>query len=76
MLWAPKIVRVPMVGISLLPLESPRTKSHLDVASVERCIIYYKGGRWWLPRSLGHGESCESELLVAHPSTKSAPTMH
>jgi hypothetical protein len=20
---------------------------------------YYKGGRWWLPSSLGHGESCE-----------------
>jgi hypothetical protein len=34
------------------------------------------GGRWWLPPSLGHGESCESELPVARPSTKSAPTMH
>jgi len=33
-------------------------------------------GRWWLPPSLGYGESCESELPVAHPSTKSAPTMH
>ncbi len=26
-----------------LPLESPGTKSHLDVAPVERCKIYYKG---------------------------------
>jgi hypothetical protein len=23
-------------------------------------ILY--GGRWWLPSSLGHGESCESEV--------------
>jgi hypothetical protein len=34
------------------------------------------GGRWWLPPSLGHGECCVSRLLVARPSTKSAPTMH
>jgi hypothetical protein len=33
-------------------------------------------GRWRLPPSPSHGESCESELLVAHPNTKSAPTMH
>jgi hypothetical protein len=34
------------------------------------------GGRWWLPSSLGRGESCESELPMVHPSTKSVPTMH
>jgi hypothetical protein len=32
-------------------------------------ILY--GGRWWLPSSLGHGESSESVLLVACPNTKS-----
>ncbi len=42
-LWAPKVVGVPIVGISGLPLGSLETKSHLDVASVERCKIYYKG---------------------------------
>jgi hypothetical protein len=31
------------MGISRLPLGSPETKNHLDVAPVERCIIYYKG---------------------------------
>jgi hypothetical protein len=31
------------VGISGLPLGSPRTKSHLDVAHVERRRVYYKG---------------------------------
>ncbi len=32
-------------------------------------ILY--GGRWWLPPSLGHGESSESMLHVACPNTKS-----
>ncbi len=48
--------------ISGLPLGSPGTKCHLDVAPVENYIEYCKGGRWWLPFSLGHGESCESEV--------------
>ncbi len=31
------------MGILGLPLGSPRTKSHLDVAPVKSCRIYYKG---------------------------------
>jgi hypothetical protein len=31
------------MGISRLPLGSPETKSHLDVAPVERRKVYYKG---------------------------------
>jgi hypothetical protein len=31
------------MGILGLPLGSPETKSHLDVAPVERCRVYYKG---------------------------------
>jgi hypothetical protein len=42
-LWAPKVVGVLTLGISRLPLGSARTKSHLDVAPTERCIVYYKG---------------------------------
>ncbi len=42
-LWAPKVVKVPIVRISGLPLGSPRTKCHLDVAPVERHKDYYKG---------------------------------
>ncbi len=34
-------------------------------------ILY--GGRWWLPLSLGHGESCESKVARGCPSTKGAP---
>jgi hypothetical protein len=74
-LCALKVVGVLVVGILGFPLRSPETKSHLDVAPVERHRVY-KERRWWFPPSLGHGESCVSELPMAHPSTKSAPTMH
>ncbi len=42
-LWGSKVAGVPTGGISGLPLGSPRKKSHLDVASVESCRVYYKG---------------------------------
>jgi hypothetical protein len=43
MLCAFKVAGVPVVGISGFPLGSPGTKSHLDVAPVEGCRVYYKG---------------------------------
>jgi hypothetical protein len=42
-LWRPKVVGVPTLAISGLPLGSPGTKSHLYVGLVERCKVYYKG---------------------------------
>jgi hypothetical protein len=47
-LWAPKVTGILIVGILIfpfgrVPLGSPGTKSHLDVAPVERCRVYYKG---------------------------------
>jgi hypothetical protein len=42
-LWAPKVVGVPTLGISGLPLRSPRKKWHLGASSVARHIVYYKG---------------------------------
>jgi hypothetical protein len=42
-LWAPKVARVPVGGISGLPFGSPKTKCHLDVGLVERYKVYYKG---------------------------------
>jgi hypothetical protein len=42
-LCAPKVTEVLAVGISGLPLGSPKTKSHLDVALMERHKVYYKG---------------------------------
>ncbi len=40
---ASKVTGIPIVKISGLPFGSLRTKSHLDVALMERCIVYYKG---------------------------------
>jgi hypothetical protein len=42
-LCASKVKGVPIVGILRLPLGNPGTKSHLDVAPVESCGVYYKG---------------------------------
>jgi hypothetical protein len=55
-LWGSKVAGVPFGAISGLPLGSPRKNSHLDVASVESCRVYYKGegggfpksGPWWV----------------------------
>jgi hypothetical protein len=49
-LCAFKVTGVLVVGILGLPLGSPRTKSHLDVALVERRKVYYKGEGGGLPQ--------------------------
>jgi hypothetical protein len=41
-LCAFKVARIPVVKISGLSLGNPGTKSHLDVAPMESCRIYYK----------------------------------
>jgi hypothetical protein len=50
-LWAPKVVGVPSLGISGLPLGSPKTKCHLDMALAERHRVYYKGEGGGFPKS-------------------------
>jgi len=40
-LWGSKVAGLPTLAV--LGLESPGTKSHLDVGPVERHIVYYKG---------------------------------
>ncbi len=62
-LCAPKVAEVPVVGISRLPLGSPRTKSHLDLAPVENYKVCYKGENDGFPPSPGRGESCEFEVV-------------
>jgi hypothetical protein len=42
-LWGSKVAGVPFGAISGLPIGSPRKNSHLDVASVESCRVYYQG---------------------------------
>jgi len=50
-LWRPKVVRVPTLVISKLPLGSPGTKSHLDVGPMERRRVYYKGEGGGFPQT-------------------------
>jgi len=57
---APKVARVPILGISGFPLGSPETKWHLGLGPMAKHRVNYKGGRWWLPPSSGCGESYES----------------
>jgi hypothetical protein len=42
-LWGSKVARVPFGAISGLPVGNFEKNSHLDVASVESCRVYYKG---------------------------------
>jgi hypothetical protein len=42
-LWAPKVERIPIVGISEFPFGSPRTKWHLGAGPVAMHKVYYKG---------------------------------
>jgi hypothetical protein len=75
-LWAPKVVGAPTMGISGLPLGNPETKWHLGVGLVARHKVYHKGGRWWLPPSSSHGESCEFVFACGSSMHQSAPTTH
>jgi hypothetical protein len=42
-LWAPKVARIPTLGISRLPIRSPDTKWHLGAGPVAMHITYYMG---------------------------------
>jgi len=71
-LWGFKVAEVPILAILGLPFGSPKTKCHLDVGLVERHKIYYKGEGGGFPQIWAVVSLCESELLVACPSIKSA----
>ncbi len=75
-LWPSKITRVLTLGILGLPFERPRTKCHLDVGLVKRHKVYYKGEGGGFPQVRGVMSLVSSNLLMAHLSTKSLPTMH
>ncbi len=55
-----------------LPLGSPKTKGHLDVAPVERRRVYYMGEGGGFPRVQAVVNQVSPELPVACPSTKGA----
>jgi hypothetical protein len=74
--WAPKVVRVPTLGISRLPLGSPGTKCHLGVGPMARHEVYYKGEGGGFPQVRAVMSLVSLMLSMIHPSIKSAPTMH
>jgi hypothetical protein len=55
-LWAFKVTKIPILGISRFPLGNLRTKWHLGVGPVAKHRVYYKGegsgfprfGPWWI----------------------------
>jgi hypothetical protein len=75
-LWGPKIMGVPTLTISGLPLGSAETKSHLDMGLMERQRVYYKGEGGGFPQVRAVVSLVNPSLHVVCPSTKSAPTMH
>jgi hypothetical protein len=75
-LWAPKVARVPSLGILGLPLGSPGTKWHLDVSLLERHIVYYKREGGGFPQVQAMVSLVGSSLPMIPPNTKSAPIMH
>jgi hypothetical protein len=75
-LWAPKVIRVPTLGISGLPLGSPRTKWHLGVDPVARHIVYYKGEGGGFPQVRAVVNLVNLCLLVARLCTKNIQTTH
>ncbi len=74
-LWAPKVVGAPTLGISGLSFGSPGTKCHLDVGPTTSHRVYYKGAGGGFAQVQVVVNLVSLNLPVAHPSTKSVPTM-
>jgi hypothetical protein len=75
-LWPHKVVGVPTLGISGLPLGSPKTKWHLSDGLVARHRVYYKGEGGGFPQVQARVSLVSSNLHVVCLSTKSVSTMH
>ncbi len=73
---SPKVVGVPILGISKLPLGNLGKKCHLDAGLVARHKIYYMGEGGGFPHVRAMVSLVGSNLPMARSSTKSAPTTH
>jgi hypothetical protein len=69
-------VGVPTLGISGLPLGSPKTKCHLDVGPMANHRVYYKGEGGGFLQVRAVVCFMNPWLPMAHPNAKNAPTMH
>jgi hypothetical protein len=75
-LWAPKITKVPILGISRLAFGNCGTKCHLDVGPVASHIVYNKGEGGDFPQVWAVVNLVNPNLPMVHLNTKSALTMH
>jgi hypothetical protein len=69
---APKVVGVPVVGISRLPLGSLGTKCHLDCGPMANHKVYYKGEGGGFPQVQAVVSLMSPSLHVVRPNTKNA----
>jgi hypothetical protein len=69
-LWAPKVTRVPTMGISKLPFGSLGTKWHLGASPMAKQKVYYKGEGDGLPQVRAMVSLVSLCLLMACPCTK------
>jgi hypothetical protein len=75
-LRASKVGRVPILGISRLPLESLGTKWHLGAGPMDKHKVYYKGEGGGFPEVWVVVSIVSPCLLVARLCTKSALIIH
>ncbi len=77
-LWGPKVAGVPILAILGAPLESPGTKSHLDVGFMEKHKVYYKreGGGFPQVRAVVNLVSPNCPCLVLAPKVLQVCTNH
>ncbi len=76
-LWAPKVARVLVVGISGLPLGSLETKWHLGVDLMTKHRVYYKGEGGGFPQVQAVVSIVNRSLfMVRRPCTKNVLTVH
>jgi len=75
-IMSPKVVKVLVMGISRLPLGSPRTKWHLGAGLVAKHRIYYKGEGGGFLQVRATVNLVNLNLLMACLSTKSVSALH
>jgi hypothetical protein len=75
-LVAPKVTKVPTLGISRLPLGNPRTKWHLGVGRVAMHKIYHKGEGGGFLQIWDMMNLVNPSLPMALPCTKNTQTTH
>jgi hypothetical protein len=75
-LWASKVAKDLILGISGLSFGSPKTKWHLSVGPVVKHKEYNKGEGGCFPQVWAMVSLVTLHLHVAHPCIKGVPTTH